>query len=246
MKLALSNSIKNKGGAEAAWTPASLPDLIHWYKNSTGISTYTHAASGNNIVTQWADQKGTNHLIDTSTPANDSAYNTSHPKSDGSAIIFDHGNDQLDFTSHLSLGTYAVYIRASWTDTAFGDNVFEDEAGNNFLKIHSNNGIRHKASGNRHDFAYSSTFAGDGTKYNIGWEREDTGSTTDDQMFVFVNNVSQTQSGTGDGTQAITDTLDLEKIGDPTNEIILHEIIICDDALSSGNRALLQTYLNTI
>ena len=244
MKFALSNTIRQQGGA---WTPNNLSSLLHWYKYDTGISTFFVAGASNYIVTEWQDQKGSNHLVDTSTPANTSAYNIAHPKQDQTTkeVVFDHGGDQLDFTSHLSLGTFAVYFRIQFDDTTFGDFIMEDEAGNNFLKVQTSTELRVKMSGNRHDFTYGTALEED-TPYVIGYERTDTPSTTDDRISIYINNTALTQSGTGDGTQAITDTLDLEKIGDPANTIRIKEIVICNDALSASDRTKLTNYLTSL
>ena len=243
MKLGLSNTVKSQVSGEE-WTPDDLSSLLHWYKYDTGISTYFVAGAGNNIVTEWQDQKGSNHLIDTSTPANTSGYNTSQPKYDSTTkeVVFDHGGDQLDFTSHLSLGTFSIYVLLKFEDTNYGDFFMEDEAGNNFLKIQTSTELRVKMSGNRHDFT-SSTELSEETPYVIGYERADTPATTDDRIAVYIDGDALTQSGTGDGTQAITDTLDLEKIGDPANILRIKEIVICNDALSSQDRTSLTNYL---
>jgi len=242
MKLALSNNIKSRVNAD--WTPEKLSSLLHWYKCDTGISTYAHSTSGNRIVTEWQDQKGTNHLIDTATPADTAGYNTAHPRYDTSTkeVVFDHGGDQLDLTEHLSLGTFAIFVRIEFDDTTFGDFLFEDEAGNNFLKVQTATELRVKISGNRHDFAIDGELEQD-TRYVIGYQREDTALTADDIISCYVNNTAVTQSGSGDGTQAITDTLDLEKVGDPSNQTRIKEIVICNNALSGADRTSLFNYL---
>ena len=244
MKLGLGLNIKTTG---SEFTPDNISSLTHWYKFNEGITTYFVAGASNNIVTEWQDAKGSNHLVDTMTPANTSAYNIAHPKLDSGKVVFDHGGDQLDFTSHLSLGTFAIYIRASFASSVGSHQVFEDEAGSNFVKIQSSTEARFKISGARHDFTLPSTLAAD-TTYNIGWEREDTGSTTDDVMQVYVNAVAGSfkSGGTGDGTEAITNTLDLEKIGDPANAMHVTEIVICNNALSASDRTKLNTYFNKI
>jgi len=242
MKLGLGLNIKTTG---SEFTPANISSLIHWYKSNEGISTFLVAGAGNYIVTEWQDAKGSNHLVDTMEPANTSAYNIAHPKLDSGKVVFDHGGDQLDFTTDLSLGTFAIYIRASFANSVGSHQVFEDT--NNFVKIQSSTEARFKMSGNRHDFTLPITLEAD-TTYNIGWEREDTGSTTDDRMQIYVNNAegSFKSGGTGDGTQAITDTLDLKKIGDPANAMHVTEIVICNDALSASDRTKLNTYFNKL
>jgi hypothetical protein len=244
MKLGLGLNIKTTVGE---WTPNNLSDLLHWYKYDTGISTFFVAGASNYIVTEWQDQKGSNHLVDTATPANTSAYNIAHPKQDQTTkeVVFDHGGDQLDFTSHLSLGEFAIYFRIQFDDTTFGDFIMEDEAGNNFLKVQSSTELRVKISGSRHDFTYGAELEED-TPYVIGYERTDTPATTDDRITITINGSVLTQSGTGDGTEAITNTLDLEKIGDPANTIRIKEIVICNKALSASDRTKLTNYLTSL
>ena len=246
MKLGLSNTIRGKV-ASSRFTPNDISSLIHWYKYDTDISTFFVAGAGNHVVTEWSDQKGSNHLIDTTTPANTSAYNTAHPKQDQTTkeVVFDHGADQLDFTSHLSLGTFSFYMRVAVDDTSFGDFLFEDEAGQNFLKIQSSTEARMKISGARHDFAIGEALEAD-TPYVIGYERDDTAATTDDRLSIIINGTSLTQSGTGDGTEVITNTLDIEKIGDPANTIRIKEIVICNNSLSPDDRNALIDYLTAL
>jgi len=244
MKLGLSNTVRSQ---VSEWTPNNLTNLLHWYRYDTGISTFFVAGASNYIVTEWADQKGSNHLVDTATPSNTSGYNTTHPKQDQTTkeVVFDHGADQLDLTSHLSLGEFAIYLRLQFDNTTFGDIIFEDTAGDNFLKVQSADELRIKISGNRHDFVLGEALEVD-TPYVIGYERIDTPLTTDDRISLFVNNTALTQSGTGDGTEAITNTLDLEQMGDPTNTIRIKEIVICNNALSASDRTNLNTYFNKL
>ena len=230
------------GGISSEWTPNDISSLIHWYKFDTDVNTFYVAGASNYVVTEWSDQKGTNHIVDTMTPANTSAYNTNHPKQDQSTkeIVFDHGGDLLDLTSHLSLGDFAIYLRVSFND--FGDFIFESPDGSNFLKIQTSSEARMKMSGARHDFSLPITLSVD-TKYNVGYERVDDGSGT---LSVYINNSAGTQDGTGDGTEALSNTLDLEQMGNPATTMRITEIIICDEALSSSDRELLNAYLSTI
>ena len=237
--LGLGNSIT--GGASLSdWTPEELSSLLHWYKFDTDMSTFYVAGAGNYVITQWSDQKGTNHLVDTATPENTSTYNTSHPKQDQSTkeLVFDHGGDQLDFSSALSLGTFSVYIRLE-SDGSHGDFILEEDSGD-FLKIQTADEARFKVSGSRHDFALPTSILDD-TKFNIGYERK-----SDGVMMVYLNGTAGTQDGTGDGVHATSNKLDITKIGDPANTLKMTEMVICDDALSTADRALLQTYLSNI
>ena len=58
--LGLGNSLTSTypGG----WSPTDLGSkLIHWYRFNTGITTTT-VSSTDGLITQWADQKGSNNM----------------------------------------------------------------------------------------------------------------------------------------------------------------------------------------
>ena len=84
------------------------------------------------------------------------------------------------------------------------------------------------------------------TKFNLGWERENTEGSDNDVVSIFLNGVAGEQSGTGDGTQVITDLLTIERLGKPTQDSKWYEIVICSDALSDADRVLLNTYFDSI
>ena len=171
--LGLGNAITG-GAALSDWTPEELSSLLHWYKFNTDMSTFYVAGAENYIVTQWSDHKGSNHLVDTATPANTSTYNTTHPKQDQTTkeLVFDHGGDQLDFTDALSLGAFSLYIRLE-SDGSHGDFILEEDSGD-FLKIQTADEARIKVAGSRHDFSLPTSILDD-TKFNIGYERNGDG-----------------------------------------------------------------------
>jgi len=230
MKLGLGLNIKTSGSAD--WTPAKLSSLLHWYKFDTGITK-----DGEDDVTAWNDQKGSNNLTADGTTATSPLYSSG-------SVLFNSNNDILTLGTPLDLGKFSLYVRME--ASAFdGDFIFEETA-SEFIKIHDANNIRMKiAGGSRHDVSDGVSLSAD-TKFNIGVEREDTAETTDDQIFLFLNNVSKTVGGAGGGTQAITDLLEITTIGKPTSDCKYYEIIICNDTLSSSDRTSLNTYLNKI
>ena len=230
MRLGLGLNIKTSGGED--WTPAKLSSLLHWYKFDTGITK-----DGEDDITAWNDQKGSNNLTADGTTANSPLYSSG-------SVLFNSNNDILTLGTPLDLGKFSLYVRME--ASAFdGDFIFE-ETGSEFIKIHDANNIRMKiAGGSRHDVSDGVSLSAD-TKFNIGVEREDTAETTDDQIFLFLNNVSKTVGGAGGGTQAITDLLEITTIGKPASDCKFYEIIICNDTLSSSDRTSLNTYLNKI
>ena len=228
MKLALSNSLKQRGGA---WTPANISSLIHWYRYDTGITK-----DGSNIISEWADQKGSNNLEATGAEGVSPLYASG-------AVHFDAAGDILTFDPALSLGTFSFYCRVESSDMT-SDSLYETGS-TNFFQIKTSSEIRVKIGGGvRHDISSGLSFSND-TKYNIGWEREDTGSTTNDQMFVSVDGVNK-PFDSGSGTLAITTALTVTTFGKPAVENKFYEIVICNDSLSASDRVKLNTYLNKI
>ena len=236
------------GGAPSEWTPADLSSLIHWYKYDTGLTKSTVDGVAN-IVTNWADQKGSNHLIGFDADSGGTVDADEAPQwIDGGGLKFGDASDSLSFTSELQLGTFAIYGRYKWESgsTINAETLFEKTSGSSdFIKLQSSTTARVKVSGNRHDYNLPATVSLN-TKFNFGFERQDTSATTDDKMLIFLNNEVATQSGTGDGTQAITDLLDVGRVGSPTHTSYVYEIVICNDALSVADRALLNTHFNNI
>ena len=227
MKLSLGLNLQTSGGA---WTPANISSLIHWYKYDTGITV-----DGESDITVWADQKGSNNLEASGVAAESPLYASG-------AVHFNALGDILTFESALSLGTYSIYCRVESNDMT-NDTLYETGS-TNFFIVKDANTIRVKIGGGvRHDVTSGLGFSND-TKYNIGYEREDTGSTTNDQMFVSVDGVNKPFSA--NGTLAITTPLVVTTIGQPAVENKFYEIVICNDSLSASDKVKLNTYLNKI
>jgi len=241
--LGLVNMLSSSKPSSSDWTPANISSLIAWYKFDEGISTYFVGGSANNhVVSEWRDKSGSNnHLTDTSTPAQTASYNTTHPKQDQTSkrVIFDHGGDSLRLTTSLDLGSFSVTMRI-FPDGTWSDFIWEDASGNNFLKIQTAEQARVKIDGSRHDFNLPEELSDDEI-FNISWERNQEGV-----IQIYIDGVAGTQSGTGDGTEDITELLTIEKIGEPMNAMEVAEIVICNNALSSRDRDNLQTYLDNI
>jgi len=228
--LGLGNSITS-GVASSEWTPANISSLIHWYKYNTGITL-----DGENDVTVWADQKGSNNLTSVGDPS------TQSPTFDSTknAVHFNATGDILTFGTNLDLGTFSVYARCEMEEFD-GDFLFEETAAD-FWKIHDESTIRVKIdNGTRHDISSGFTLEAD-TKFNIGLEREDTASSDDDRLTVYLDG-SGLSWDSGDGTQTITEQFEIKKVGQPATSVRFYEIILCNDALSASDRSNLQTYL---
>jgi hypothetical protein len=227
--LGLGNSLVSSG-AVMGWTPADISSLLYWYKFDTGQTIE------DGFVTEWDSQATPN-------PLTASGDEETSPSALNGAVVFDHTGDIMTLGTPTELGVFSVYFRAAF-DAFSAENCIETGS-TNFFQIKTSSTVRVKidnggAEGGRHDYNLPATIAVD-TKFNIGWERE-----SDDTMNVYLNGAAGTQSGNGDGTQDIAELLVLSRLGKPTDTSNWYEVVICNDSLSSGDRALLNTYLNSI
>ena len=235
--LGLGNSLM--GGTVLGWTPAEIPSLLHWYRKGVGQESDT--GDSNTNCDLWTDQKGSNNLTAVGTDDNLSPT----LNADGT-ITFDNSNDIMTLATELALGTFSIYVRLSYSETIAVDYLFE-KGSSDFFQLSNKALIKVKIGGNgRHDYVVNPELPEDETPFNIGVEREDTGGTTNDIVRVYSAGVSQTQSGGGDGIEVITQLYAPSRLGKPTVTSTWHEIVICNDALSSADRALLNTYLDSI
>ena len=100
--LGLSNTITNASTIESAWTPAKLTGLKGWYRKGVDITV-----DGNDDVTQWSDQSGSNnHLTATGVSAHSPVYDEVNE-----AVHFNASGDILTFASSWDLGRFAIYFR---------------------------------------------------------------------------------------------------------------------------------------
>ena len=103
-----------------------------------------------------------------------------------------------------------------------------------FIKLHSTTEIRVQPGGSRKDITVSGLSTN--TKFTFGIERDGEG-----QFYAFIN-------GTGQDTEGITEdtsnTLNLNRIGTPLQQMNIYEILIFSDVLTSANRTLVNAYLD--
>jgi len=234
--LGLGNSIcanEYPGG----WAPTELGSkLAHWYKFNTDISTTTVGVSTNQI-TQWADQHGSNNLAPAATNDVDVM-----PKleSDGT-ILFNGPGDTLELGSDFSFGKFSIYMKVNWksdSTIATTEDLFEHASSGDFLKLAGPTGARIKI-GARHDFTINEMV--EGTPFVIGFERAADGS-----LAIYKDNVAGTAADGDSLNVAISTTIDLDRLGKPTNNSYWYEIVVCDDIITSGERNELYNYLNNV
>ena len=220
------------GGYPGGWTPADLGSkLIHWYQFNTGLTTATVSGT-DGLITQWADQKGSNNLEPEVT--NDG---TKMPivHTDNS-VRFSGSADVLVFGSALTLGKFAIYGR--FRTDGFNDRFLQQSDGSEFIKFQTTTEFRIKPDP-RHDMAISgdANLAND-TKFTAGFERNEDGD-----VYASANSLASTTSA----NTAISNTVDVQEVS-PANAgaFDVFEFIICNDGLSAGERTLLNAYLDTI
>jgi len=221
--LGLGNTIT--GGVvteEAVWAPSDISSLIHWYKYDTGITQ-----DGDGDITTWADQEGSNNLT-ASGDTDDS------PQYDSGAVKFVESGDDLEWGSALSLGTFSFYFRYESSDVAV-DWIIKGGS-TDWIKIHDSTDFRIKI-GARRDYALSGISTD--TKVNLGVDRASDGT-----IGVFVDNSAMTADSSDN--IATSTTFDITKVGSPLITVKMYEILVFNDVLSSGDKTLLNTYLNTI
>ena len=219
------------------WNPLELGDkLANWYQFNTGISTTTVGESTNQ-VTRWSDQKGDNSLTPT---ANDDAAVMPRLESDGT-VFFNGAGDTLEFNSDLSFGKFSIYMKVNWKsdDTiATTEDLFEHASSGDFLKLAGPTGARIKI-GTRHDFTVNEMV--EGTPFVIGFERA-----ADGGLAIYKDNVAGTAADGDSLNVAISTTIDLDRLGKPTNNSYWYEIVVCDDIITASERNELYAYLSNV
>ena len=228
--LGLGNSITKHYG----WSPRGLgTKFIHWYKFNTGITTKS-VSDTPGFVSAWADQIGTNHLAPT---ADDDASEMPFLESDGT-LFFQQNTDSLVFTSALSLGTFAIYVKHNMKEDQTVSSEVLMEGSADSIKLASPTEARVKVS-SRQDFTIDEIV--EGTPYVIGFERASNGD-----ISVFKDNIAGTAADGDDLNEAISTTFDITQLGDAVVQSYWYEVIICDDVLTASERKQLFNYLSNV
>ena len=222
------------------WDPSELGDKLQvWLQFNTGISTITVAESTNQI-TRWSDQSGRNNHVG---PTSSEDVNEMPKLDTDNTVLFNSNTDSLVFSSALSLGTFAIYWKANWSNEIANDVPFEGNS-NNFIKLATPTELRVKADGQTREDATINEITDDGTTPVIlGVERASNGD-----LAAYKDNVAGTFSTTSpkDGNTPVANTLDLTQIGDGTATSNWYEVVICNDVLSSSERNELYNYLTSV
>ena len=228
MKLGLSNSIKNRGGEAAAFTPASLSGLQLWLKKGTGITNSSgSAASNTDAVYGWADQSGNdNHATGAS---NRFTYNAASGGIEGG------GNNKLDLSA-IDLSGFSFWIRVKFDSISSGatDFMFTEAAGtDDFFRLQTSTQFKAKIDGGTAMTWTCSEIEVD-TFYNIGFERD-----AGNKINAYIGTTAQ------DSYESNSNEFNLSRILANFDGIGL-EIVVTNANLSSSDRTNLDTYLTNI
>ena len=231
--LGLGNSIITGGVVtEEAWAPSNISSLIHWYKYDTGITQ-----DGDGDITAWADQEGSNNL---SSP---DSYLVA-PRYDSGAVKFAESGDDLEWGTPLSLGTFSFYFRYESSDVA-ADWIIKGGS-TDWVRVYDTSEIRVKI-GTRMDWDVAGGALVTDTKINLGIDRASSGG-----IGIYINNSAQSVQGGYTGNVATSTKFDITKVGSPLADapsgqtVKMYEILVFNDVLSSEDKGLLNTYLDTI
>lgn len=228
MKLGLSNSIKNRGGEAADFTPASLSGLQLWLKKGTGITESDGSAAENtDAVYGWADQSGNNnHATGAATRF---TYNAASGGVEGS------GNNKLDLSA-INLSTFSFWIRVQFHTISSGatDFMFTEGAGStDFFRLQSATQFKAKIDGGT-AMTWSCSEIETDTFYNIGFQRD-----SGNKINAYIGADEQ------DSYETNSNEFNLSRILANFDGIGL-EIVVTNAALSSSDRTNLDTYLTNI
>ncbi len=236
--LGLGASVSTHSNYGGPWNPSRLPGLIYWFRFNHGI-----VLDAQGDITKWTNQ--VNAGASATTHAEQDGGSTTSPivHTDGS-IKFDAASNFLRFkdggaNTTLQLGAFSMYWRIKFdaSETLNAEDLIEKDA-NNFFKIVSPTATRCKIGGNRHDFTHDEMV--EGRMMIVGFERDAEG-----ELYSFVDG-SAGDADEGEGTEAVSTTLDLIQFGKPVHTSYWYEVVICSDSLNINNRILLNDYLGTL
>ena len=232
--LGLGVSVSNNAYA-GGWTPNDLGGLVGWYRYNTDLVKAGSSAfpEDGEDIGRWLDHSG--NSSDATKTSNEPSYNL-----DLGSVFFDSTAETLDIPQ-LTLGTFAIYVRIRFTDADIGTSdilMKDDTTAHNFWRIQSTTGIRCKIGGSTavNYTLHSSTSLSTSTWYNMGLERD-----ANSDVYSYLNGEVNGASVSVDiGSKSfLVDSLHGGK------DMVVSEVIITTEALSSADRALVETWLTS-
>ena len=228
--LGLGNTIIGGSVLEGFTTPADLPGIAHWWKHNTGLQKSGGAfPSDGEQVVLWEDQIGSENFTGTSNlPAYVAATGTLNFNG-ASKILTIASGTSADITLD---GDFAVYTRIKFGATPSTSDIFfkDDDSANNFFRANSATVMRAKITSGAMNWTVPTM--GTSSFYNIGIERVG----TDTRVYL---------DGTESSTGAVSSSNDwlIDTLKGANGDELSSLIIVKGSALSTANRAALETYL---
>ena len=235
--LGLGGGLEYQGRVTSDFSPSNISSLIHWYKHAAGLEDAGGAfPDDDEKITTWRDSKGSN---DGTTNGEDILWDNTNK-----ALVADNsGSAGFTLESELTFArAFSLYFRVQFLQAPSATDYFTQDASNAnnmFIRIQAANLFRAKIAGTTRTFNAATTADAEnyvtGQYYNIGIERDSS------------NNLRVYRDGVESTTGAITDTgdviFDLMRCG---KEDLYVTTLVFNDALSSGDRAAIETYLSNI
>ena len=231
MKLGLSNSVKQRGGA-ADWLPTNLSGLQFWYRKNTGILNDSNdPITDTDTVDDWQDQSGNNkHAVGAATKFTFDA---------ASGGVEGAGNNKLDITQLDFAGQFSFWVRLKFDTISSGANdiMFNDagtlDSGDDFFRLQTTTQLKAKIGGGT-AMTWTCSAISTGTYYNIGFERNGSWACN-----TYIGTAIQ------DSSTSNANAFNLDRILGAFDGICL-EVVVTNAALSTADRSSLDNYLTNI
>lgn len=238
--LGLGNNLNGGTDILPEWvTPADFGDsLVLWLRHDTGLlESDGSAPEDGNDITQWTDQSShARHATASSNPPDYIGAN--------GYVDFTGTSEALRLAGDaLALRAFACYVRLSYNnDTLDSQDILLDDpdTGANFWRIQSSTQIRVKLEASAAKNFTPHTEITDGTKYNMGLERDGDGTIS---SFMAVGTGAIAING-ATATQGLGKSFFVDRIKGG-NACQVSEVVIVDRSLSNLERTLLDAWLKT-
>jgi len=234
----------------AAFTPADLAGLVAWWKSDTGVykdAGITPVSADGDHITQWNDQAGSNHLVQTVTN-NQPKYSTANALNSLPVVQADTTGilDAMATGSAFTLGgdgdklSVFVVLKAQYTQAGrvFGLNVSGSDngaTGGALLVYPDTTHLLVQRNGNKATAAITS----DWNKIGCIWDGTN--------VTLYVNNLASTPSASSGSFASSFTSFDILSSPSKTNNLggLIAEMIVCNRALTSTERNNIDSYFST-
>ena len=225
------------GGALSGFEPSNISSLIHWWKHASGLEDAGGAfPDDDERIEVWRDSKGSN---DAETFDTDGSGTDAMKWDDTNKALVSDISGGFDIST-LTLGSFSLYFRIQFLQAPNATDVFTqaDPASTPdhnamFISVRSPTLFRARIDSTNRNFTPPTLATGQ--YYNFGLERDSS------------NNLRLYVDGTESSTGALTDTTNviIDRMVCGLGDLYVTTLVF-NDALSSDDRAALETYLSNI